>query len=96
MSEYLIDGYHSDRPAAFALPSERVAFIRRTYAHLAGAILAFMGIEALFLNALNLDQQAAILRANGYFRVAAAVEATARDERDDILAAIANTERDDA
>jgi hypothetical protein len=41
-------------------------------------------------------QQAAILRANGYFRVAAAVEATARDERDDILDAIANTERDDA
>jgi hypothetical protein len=41
-------------------------------------------------------QQAAILRANGYLRVAAAVEATARDERDDILDAIANTERDDA
>jgi hypothetical protein len=40
-------------------------------------------------------QQAAILRANGYLRVAAAVEATARDERDDILDAIATTERDD-
>jgi FtsH-binding integral membrane protein len=49
MSEYLIDSYHSDRPAAFALPSERVAFIRRTYAHLAGAILAFVGLEALLL-----------------------------------------------
>jgi uncharacterized protein len=49
MSEYLIDGYHSDRPAAFAFPSERVAFIRRTYAHLAGAILAFAGLEALLL-----------------------------------------------
>lgn len=49
MSDYLIDGYHSDRPAAYALPAERVAFIRRTYAHLAGAILAFAGLEALLL-----------------------------------------------
>jgi len=51
--------------AARAAGSERALFIRRTYAHLAGAILAFMGIEALFLNALNLDQQAAILRMMG-------------------------------
>jgi FtsH-binding integral membrane protein len=29
--------------------SERAAFIRRTYAHLAGAILAFIGVEALLL-----------------------------------------------
>lgn len=28
-----------------AAPSERAAFIRRTYAHLAGAILAFLGLE---------------------------------------------------
>ncbi len=47
--DYLLDAYHSDRPAAFALPAERVAFIRRTYAHLAGAILAFAGLEALLL-----------------------------------------------
>jgi FtsH-binding integral membrane protein len=50
MAEYLIDGYHSDRPAAYALQSERVTFIRRTYAHLAGAILAFAGLEALLLS----------------------------------------------
>jgi len=49
MSEYLIDGYHSDRPAAYAVPSARVTFIRRTYAHLAFAILAFAGLEALLL-----------------------------------------------
>src|SRR5437763_12145419 len=49
MADYLIDGYHSDRPAAYAVPSERVTFIRRTYAHLAGAILAFAGLEALLL-----------------------------------------------
>ena len=30
--------------------SERVAFIRRTYAHLGGAILAFAGLEALLIN----------------------------------------------
>jgi FtsH-binding integral membrane protein len=32
-------------PAALAEPSERAAFIRRTYSHLAGAILAFIGLE---------------------------------------------------
>lgn len=35
---------------AQARPSERALFIRRTYAHLAGAILAFVGIEALLVN----------------------------------------------
>ncbi|MER3416954.1 MAG: permease [Gemmataceae bacterium] len=36
--------------AAEAVPSERVAFIRRTYNHLAGALVAFVGLEALLLN----------------------------------------------
>ena len=31
-------------------PSERAAFIRRTYAHLAGAILAFIGLEIYMVN----------------------------------------------
>jgi FtsH-binding integral membrane protein len=35
--------------AAQATASARATFIRRTYAHLAGAILAFMGIEAVLL-----------------------------------------------
>src|SRR5207302_6549747 len=30
--------------------SERAAFIRRTYAHLAGAVLAFIVLEAILLN----------------------------------------------
>jgi hypothetical protein len=48
---YTIDGYISDRPiAADALPADRVAFIKRTYAHVAVAILAFAGIEALLLS----------------------------------------------
>jgi FtsH-binding integral membrane protein len=33
-----------------AQPSERAAFIRRTYAHLAGAILAFIGMEVYMIN----------------------------------------------
>lgn len=39
--------------AAQAASSDRAAFIRRTYAHLAGAILAFVGIEALLLNVMT-------------------------------------------
>jgi FtsH-binding integral membrane protein len=38
------------RLASQAGASERVAFIRRTYAHLAGAILAFVAIEAVLFN----------------------------------------------
>ncbi|MBN1761291.1 MAG: US12 family protein [Chitinispirillaceae bacterium] len=36
-------------PVAEALPAERALFIRRTYAHLAGALAAFVGIEYLLL-----------------------------------------------
>jgi hypothetical protein len=46
---YLQDSYVSDRPVADAMPAERVTFIRKTYAHLAGAILVFAGLEALLL-----------------------------------------------
>src|SRR5438445_333551 len=46
---YLQEGYYSDRVVAAAMPSERVTFIRRTYGHLAGAILAFAGLEALLI-----------------------------------------------
>jgi FtsH-binding integral membrane protein len=35
--------------------SERAAFIRRVYAHLAGAILLFIGIEAVLVNTLSLN-----------------------------------------
>lgn len=38
------------RLAADAPAAERAAFIRRTYSHLAGAILAFMLLEAVLLN----------------------------------------------
>src|SRR5947207_2637700 len=35
--------------AAQAVPLERAAFIRRTYGHLAGAVLAFIGVEFVLL-----------------------------------------------
>jgi FtsH-binding integral membrane protein len=46
---YAVDSYYGDtvatRPA-----SERAAFIKRTYLHLGGAILAFVGIEAALIS----------------------------------------------
>jgi FtsH-binding integral membrane protein len=48
--------YGYEYPVARAASSERALFIRRTYAHLAGAILAFMGIEALLLNVVGAEQ----------------------------------------
>jgi len=51
--------------AAQAASSDRATFIRRTYAHLAGAILAFMGLEALLLNWLSNEQQMQILHLMG-------------------------------
>jgi uncharacterized protein len=52
---YLVDGYHYETVAS-APVSARVRFIRRTYAHLAVAIAAFVGIEAaLFSTGLGLD-----------------------------------------
>jgi FtsH-binding integral membrane protein len=43
-------GYAMQPIAIRAEASERVAFIRRTYAHLAGAILVFVGLECILLN----------------------------------------------
>jgi FtsH-binding integral membrane protein len=36
--------------AARAVPNERADFIKKTYFHLLGAVLAFCGLEAIFLN----------------------------------------------
>jgi FtsH-binding integral membrane protein len=41
--------------AAAAQPNVRAGFIRRTYGHLAGAILAFVALETVLLNVLNRD-----------------------------------------
>ena len=42
--------YASNLTVAQAQPDERAAFIRRTYGHLAGAVLAFVGLEAYMIN----------------------------------------------
>src|SRR5688572_27059351 len=65
MADYTLDSYHSDRPAAFALPEERVGFIRRTYAHLGGAILLFAGLEALLLQSSLGEQLMRVIFAGG-------------------------------
>jgi FtsH-binding integral membrane protein len=62
---YLVDGYHRETVAS-APPSARVRFIRRTYAHLAGAILAFVGIEAaLFASGVAMDVLKTMFAFNG-------------------------------
>jgi hypothetical protein len=47
--QYLLDGYHG-QPAAMAPATERAAFIRRTYAHLLGAVVALVAVEAALLS----------------------------------------------
>ena len=47
--------YGLSHVAAQAPATERAAFIRRTYAHLALAILAFAGLEAFLLNLPGID-----------------------------------------
>lgn len=48
--EYETEYSQPDLFAIDAAVDERAAFIRRTYAHLCGAILAFVGLEAIFLS----------------------------------------------
>ena len=48
MSNYLTDGYHRDA-AAYAPENERISFIRRTYLHLALAVAALVGLEAVLI-----------------------------------------------
>jgi FtsH-binding integral membrane protein len=52
---YLVDGYYGES-AAMAPPSERVRFIRRTYAHLAGAVAAFVGASAALIGSGAAEQ----------------------------------------
>jgi FtsH-binding integral membrane protein len=58
------EGYELDYPvsAAQSAAGERAAFIRRVYAHLAGAVLALIGIVALLLNILDAEQKMSIVR----------------------------------
>jgi FtsH-binding integral membrane protein len=82
--------YAYSRPvAARAETADRVSFIRRTYAHLGGAILAFMALEALLLAVVPHQAVLSVLTASpfnwllvlGAFMVAGCVAQTwARSE----------------
>jgi FtsH-binding integral membrane protein len=50
--------YAMSPPVALAEPTARAAFIKQTYAHLAGAILVFAGLEGVLVNTL-LNNEAA-------------------------------------
>ncbi len=54
------EGYEMEYPASAAqsVASERAAFVRRVYMHLAGAVLALIGVETVLLNVV--DQRAVI------------------------------------
>ncbi len=47
-------------------PDERAVFIRRTYAHLAGAIAAFVGLEAVLLKSVLATAMIKFISANQY------------------------------
>jgi FtsH-binding integral membrane protein len=47
---------HTVTPVAQALPVERAQFVRRTYLHLAAAILAFVGMETVLLNTPGIER----------------------------------------
>jgi FtsH-binding integral membrane protein len=49
-------------PAAAAPASARAAFIKRTYVHLLGAVLAFVGLEALLIALVNTGAGENLLR----------------------------------
>lgn len=60
------EGYELDYgpvTAAQARASERAAFIRRTYAHLAGAVLALIGLTALLFTALGVEGRLTLVKA---------------------------------
>jgi FtsH-binding integral membrane protein len=62
--------YAMDYPIAGRAHADvRAAFIRRTYAHLAGAILAFIGLETVLLQIPGIDQQVILpmLRGSWFF-----------------------------
>src|SRR5947209_20282359 len=61
-----IMSYAMDYPiAAHAAADARAAFIRRTYGHLAGAILAFVGLEAALFTSGAADAVTGTMLGNG-------------------------------
>ena len=57
--------YANDLFAIDAAEGERAAFLRRTYLHLFGAILAFIGLEGLLFNVLDVNRLVGGMLGNG-------------------------------
>ena len=57
--------YANDLFAIDASENARAAFMRRTYIHLFGAILGFIGLEALFFQVLPVNRMVQMLFGNG-------------------------------
>lgn len=57
MSQSQYDGYELDYPmtAAASAASERAAFIRRVYAHLAGSVLVMIALCAVLVNTISIN-----------------------------------------
>ena len=60
--------YERTAPASYALPQERASFIRKTYAHLAFALLGLLGLESVLFNLLGPEtlQSIAVLMTQGF------------------------------
>src|SRR5918997_4520069 len=65
---YALEYYERTAPAAYALPEERAGFIRKTYAHLAFALLGLLGLEFVLFNLLGPEtlQSIAVLMTQGF------------------------------
>ena len=62
------DSYELDYriSAAESIASERAAFVRRVYMHLAGAVLALIGLEAVLLNVVDRDTILQLMFGSGW------------------------------
>ncbi len=60
--------YERTAPASYALPEERAGFIRKTYAHLAFALLGLLGLEVVLFSSLGPEnlQSIAVLMTQGF------------------------------
>ncbi len=56
-----MEHYARANSAAYALPEERARFIRRTYAHLAFAVLGFLVLEYVLLNSPGIEGIAGLM-----------------------------------
>jgi FtsH-binding integral membrane protein len=61
--------YGYDYPVAAAPAEARAEFIRKTYGHLAGAILAFVGVEYVLLQIPGVGQMSLNMLGNAWFLV---------------------------